>query len=433
MEKLQGNTAKRLRQRKFLLVLPLLALPFITLLFWALGGGKMEKAEAQVRRQKGFNMQLPEPMLKDNKGMDKMSYYDKARLDSVKFQELFKNDPNYRSHAFSGTNDHHSAYEDWSAMLDKEGLNTSLHGNGNYNDTNEEKIYYKLSQLKKEMNKTADPPDGSMHNNHPLNRGGNNKAITVDSANIERLEHMVNMINQPNEDDTELSQLNDMLEKILDVQHPERVQEKLRQTSETRKGQVLAVSKAEVNNISLLDTDNVLSNKTNGFYSFNEVNLSDKTDNAIQAVVHETQTIVNGSIVKLRLLSDILVNNIHIPKDKFLYGVASLNGERLNIKVNSICYNNSLFPVDLMVYDMDGLKGIYVPGAITRDVAKQSADRSLQTIGVTSLDPSLSAQAAGAGIEAAKALLSKKVKMVKVTVKAGYQVLLHDQKQKEAN
>jgi hypothetical protein len=82
---------------------------------------------------------------------------------------------------------------------------------------------------------------------------------------------------------------------------------------------------------------------------------------------------------------------------------------------------------------MDGLSGIHIPGAITRDVAKQSADRSMQTIGLTSLDPSWQAQAAGAGIEAAKTLVSRKVKLIKVTVKAGYQVLLRDEKQKQSN
>jgi len=41
-----------------------------------------------------------------------------------------------------------------------------------------------------------------------------------------------------------------------------------------------------------------------------------------------------------------------------------------------------------------------------------------------SLDPSIGAQAAGAGIEAAKSLFSKKVKLIKATVNAGLQVLL---------
>ena len=78
---------------------------------------------------------------------------------------------------------------------------------------------------------------------------------------------------------------------------------------------------------------------------------------------------------------------------------------------------------------MDGLDGIYIPGAITRDVAKQSADRAVQGIGFTALEPSLKVQAASAGIEAAKTLFSRKAKLIKVMVKAGYQVLLRDEKQ----
>jgi hypothetical protein len=41
----------------------------------------------------------------------------------------------------------------------------------------------------------------------------------------------------------------------------------------------------------------------------------------------------------------------------------------------------------------------------------------------------LGAQAASAGIDAAKGLIRKKAKLVKVTVKAGYRVLLKDEKQ----
>ncbi|MDI1305244.1 MAG: conjugative transposon protein TraM, partial [bacterium] len=120
-----------------------------------------------------------------------------------------------------------------------------------------------------------------------------------------------------------------------------------------------------------------------------------------------------------------------IPENNFLFGTASLKGDRLIIKINSLRYGNSLFPVDLSVYDMDGLTGIYIPGAINRDVAKASAGRSMQTLGVANLDDFWGAQAAGVGIEAAKSLLSKKVKLIKVAVKAGYQVLLRDEKQKQ--
>ncbi|MBK6993326.1 MAG: conjugative transposon protein TraM [Chitinophagaceae bacterium] len=39
----------------------------------------------------------------------------------------------------------------------------------------------------------------------------------------------------------------------------------------------------------------------------------------------------------------------------------SLNNERLEAEINSIRYGNSLFPVKLEIYDMDGLPGIYIP------------------------------------------------------------------------
>jgi hypothetical protein len=73
---------------------------------------------------------------------------------------------------------------------------------------------------------------------------------------------------------------------------------------------------------------------------------------------------------------------------------------------------------------MDGLEGIFVPGAVTRDVTKEGISQGISGMGITSLDPSLGAQAAAAGIETAKSLLSKKVKAIIVTVRAGHRVLL---------
>jgi conjugative transposon TraM protein len=133
---------------------------------------------------------------------------------------------------------------------------------------------------------------------------------------------------------------------------------------------------------------------------------------------------VNGAVIKLRLLQPIYINEEKIPAGNFVFGLVSLNGERLEIEVNSIRCGSSVYPVKLEVYDMDGINGIYIPGAITRDVVKESADNSLQLMELGSFDPSLKAQAAAAGINTVKSLLSKKVKLVKVMVKAGYKVLL---------
>ncbi|MGN6214466.1 conjugative transposon protein TraM [Parafilimonas sp.] len=432
MEK-QVKTPKMIRQRRFLLVLPLLALPFMTMIFWALGGGKVEKVEAQAAAKKGFNINLPDANLKDDKPMDKMSYYNQAQLDSVKFSELVKNDPNYKNIGLTDTDEYLPDGEDtFQLPTNKRGLNTSLYGSHGHNDPNTDKIYRKLAELDKEMNKPV--PTSTEDDQYDMYSRRNSNNTAVSSSDVDRLEQMMNTMNQPTGEDPEMKQLNGMLDKILDVQYPDRVQERLKQASEAHRGQVFAVSsKKKDSSITILDTDHVAGSASNGFYSLTGTTAIADSQNAVQAVIHETQTIVDGSTVKLRLLNDVFINGVRIPKDNFLFGIASLRGERLGIKINSVRYNNSLFPVELSVYDMDGLDGIYIPGAITRDVAKQSADRSMQAIGLTSLDPSWQAQAAGAGIEAAKTLFSKKVKLIKVTVKAGYQVLLKDEKQKQFN
>ena len=259
----------------------------------------------------------------------------------------------------------------------------------------------------------------------------------IHSKDVDRLEQMMQSMNESDTEDPELQKLSGMLENILDIQHPDRVQEKLRKASEANRGQVFSINtKAKDNSVTLLrNTKNSIATgiqqKSNAFYSFEETQNTENSQNAVEAVIHETQTVVNGSTVKLRLGNAIFINGVLIPKDHFFYGIASLKGERLTIKISSLRYNNSIFPVDLSVYDRDGLVGIYIPGAISRDVAKASADRSIQTLGVTSLDDSWGAQAAGMGIETAKNLLSKKVKLVKVVLKAGYQVLIYDENQKQ--
>ncbi|WP_235894437.1 conjugative transposon protein TraM [Flavobacterium zepuense] len=402
-----------------MLALPVLVLPFLTLIFWALGGGKMEAADAKAAVKAGFNLNLPDANLKEDKAMDKMSYYDMAMQDSTKLKAQEKIDPNFKK--MEGT-----------AMVGNPygaaGLNTSLSGNGSPNDPNTENIYRKLELLNKELNKPV--ASGAASSDYsPSPRPG----TSVGTADVDRLEKMMQSMSQPDMEDPEMKQINAMLEKVLDVQHPERVKERLKENAQSQKTQALSVSAGKGNEeASLLDNTVAVQASMNGFYSLDDSTGAQVAQNAIPAVVHETQTLVSGSIVKLRLQSDIHVSGVLIPKDSFIFGTASLSGERLSIEITTLRYGNSIFPVDLAVFDMDGLDGIHIPGAITRDVAAQSADRSVQGIGLTSLDPTWQAQAASAGVETAKTLFSKKVKLIKVTVKAGYQVLLRDGKQKQA-
>lgn len=434
------HSQKFLRQRKFFMVLPLLVLPFMTLMFWALGGGKVSQADAQ-NTKKGFNMQLPGANLKDDKPLDKLSYYEQAASDSLKLEQQIKNDPYYKMHPDTDTVasiliDTASAVDDGNVVK-----KSHAHSISGYTDPNEAKVYRKLAQLNSALNKSTAIETNTEENVETSDRLSK---PSVNSSDVDRLEQMMQAMNQKDGGDPEMQQLGGMLDQILDIQHPERVQERIRQNSELKRGLVFPVTvNHQSDPVSLLenlgigsrsfDTGIYTTPGQNGFFSFNDPSNGNISQNAIEAVVHETQTLVNGSTVKLRLVNDIYISSVLIPKNNFVFGTAQLNGERLDIKINSIRCRNSLFPVELSVYDMDGMDGIYIPGAITRDVAKQSADRSLQEIGFTPVDPSIGAQAASAGIQAAKTLFSKKVKLIKVTVKAGYQVLLRDEKQRQNN
>ena len=425
------KSPKMLRQRKILLVMPLLVLPFLTIIFWVLGGGKMDAANSSVTEKKGFNSKLPDANLKDGLDLDKMHYYDQAALDSSKLEELISKDPNYLSRSFpeDSTKTSRTSHNQIPSGNSSKALNALM-----YRDPNEAKVHEKLEALQRVIN-TPVAPTQRRNDTHYAESSGS----ALDSEDVNKLEEMMQSMNtQNNEPDPELKQLSGMLESILDIQHPDRVQQKLRKVSESQRGQVFSIANSTGDtSISSLQvtplgtTTSFERNKENAFYSLDEPAVADVLQNAIAAVIHETQTIVNGSTIKLRLNTAVFINGVEIPKNNFLFGIASLQGERLVIKINSIRYKNALFPVDLTVYDLDGLHGIYMPGAINREVAKALADRSVQTLGVASLDDSWGAQAAGVGIEAAKTLFSKKAKLVKVVVKAGYQVLLRDEKQKQ--
>ena len=418
----EKHSAKFLRQRKMMLILPVLIIPFVTMGFWALGGGQGRAKNNLSDINKGLNLQLPDAILKDDKNEDKLSFYNEADADSLKRDELLSNDPYYKDSIISRRN---TLISDTGNLVSTTPLYSGLNQSP-YNkttDANEQRVYQKINEINKQINQ---PDIGPQTNNNPNQATTNNDSNEQFSNEVDKLQDMMQQMNGSPEADPEIQQLNGTLEKILDIQHPDRVKEKLKEKSLKNKEQVFIVTRQSVkDNISLLDTGKSKKDVENKFFGV-EDDADSEEQNTVEAVVHQTQTLVNGAVVKMRLLNDIYINGSSIPKGNFVFGIAKLNDERLEININSIRNNNSLFPVKLEVYDMDGLPGIYIPGAISRDVAKQTTDNGLQQLELTSMDPSLKAQAAATGINTAKSLLSKKVKQVKVLVKAGYKVLLRD-------
>ena len=422
-----------LRKRKMMIVLPVLVLPFITLAFWALGGGKAAGATIkQAKNDNRLNLQLPGARLKSDKGLDKMSYYEIALADSEKLKARMRNDPyfklktNLNAETPDDKNNTADNDADDSLIDSSKGLNASPYNTKINTTAAETKVYDKLKQINAALDNATlwskkAAAEKTNENRYDMPISSNEPAI--DKQNADRLEKMTQTMKQENGGgDSEMIHINEMLEKVLDIQHPERLNEKLKQYSISQKQKVFAVTQKDYSGNDFYKEDNST--------GLENADTTVPLQNAIGAVVHETQTLVNGATIKLRLLTEVYINGILIPKDNFVFGKVSLTGERLTISIGSIRYHNSLLPVTMSVYDLDGMDGIYIPGAITRDVAKQSTDNALQSVVLNAVDPSIGAQAAGAGIETAKTLISKKIKLLRVTVKAGYHVLLKDNNNK---
>jgi conjugative transposon TraM protein len=131
------------------------------------------------------------------------------------------------------------------------------------------------------------------------------------------------------------------------------------------------------------DTANlpIIVSKKVGFYGFRgEMKaVADLRFETIPAEIHDNQTVQNGSMVKVRLLKDLNVKGVVIPKNNFLSGVCSLNGNRLLIQINTVGVDNKIIPTQMSVYDLDYQAGINVPLSPSNDAQRAALQNATQT------------------------------------------------------
>lgn len=365
---METTTLQQQRRRKFLLVAPLLVLPFLTLLFWTFGGGRASAENPMAGQPKGFNSHLPEARIKDEHDQSKLGYYDRAAADSAKLKQAQQTDPYAKRQTDTGfANPVFSSRQ-------PTGLNATL---GKMNDDPSVKaaqVNQRIAQLQAVINKPPVPPS-------------QNNAGTVGQA-LPSENKPVTSVPASTAEDPELRQMNGLLEKILDIQHPERLREKA--------GGSASASSAE-------------------------------KFKAIPAVVDGNQKIVQGTVIRMRLLDSVRLNGQLFTKGQLIYGSGDLYNQRVKINIKLIHIGLQIIPVDLVVYDRtDGLEGISVPEAVTGDAVRDGAVNGVQNMDLMSFDPSMTAQLTTAGINTAKGLFAKKVKRVKGKLKNGHELLLRD-------
>lgn len=247
-------------------------------------------------------------------------------------------------------------------------------------DESERQIKEKLEQINREINRPVGKQPSISGNSYPYSK-------TTMNGDVDRLERLMRSMQNKQSEDPEMEQLSEMMDKIIAIQNPEVVKEK---------------------------------------YKFKTPSDSESPFNAIPVVVDGNQKVGQGGVVKLKLLDTIRIRGMVIPKNQPLFGACNIVNQRVLLTIKNIRMGNSIIPVDLTVFSLDGMLGINAPEAELGDAAENGVNAALQNMEFITMDQSIGVQAASAGINAAKGLLSKKVKRIKVKLKGGESLLLRN-------
>ncbi|MGX5683132.1 conjugative transposon protein TraM [Chryseobacterium cucumeris] len=162
-------------------------------------------------------------------------------------------------------------------------------------------------------------------------------------------------------------------------------------------------------------------------------NTVPQNNNSIHAVIHETMTLVNESMVPLRLTQGLLLGKTTIPSGTVLKAAGKFQGGRLLLAISSIEYKGTITPVDINIHDNDGQLGLYIPYSSEQTAIKDIASNMSQNSGTNIMMTQSAGQQVAADltrglVQGVSGYFQKKVRQPKVTVKAGHQVLLVSKK-----
>ncbi len=378
-----------------------------------------QKQVPKTAQGSAFNTELPSPNVPKGE-KNKLEIYMKAQQDSIKQNEERVKDPYSKNETAPFTPP---------GLPIKTGGLFQLPGTGNRTppglpatpEENERKVNERVQRI---YSAIGNPPATETDQKNPFMQPSD--PLAEQSPQVAKLEKLMQVIQRADTATSpQLAQVKQVLEQIKDLQDPTRLHHPASPVvalNHPLPVDVIPVTTPDSNaQPALFDTQN-------GFFGLADdpdSSTAAPTSPSILAVVHADQLIQTGSTVKLRLIQPIYVAGQKIPTNAFIYGPATIIGERVAIDLTNAIYDGHIYPIALKVYDgVDGLEGLYVPGMITRDIVKQNMSQGVGGVSIGTLDPSLGAQAAAASIETARNLLSRKIAVVKATLKADHLAIL---------
>ncbi|NCC98218.1 MAG: conjugative transposon protein TraM [Bacteroidia bacterium] len=183
-------------------------------------------------------------------------------------------------------------------------------------------------------------------------------------------------------------------------------------------------SMREEKNLNYNATENI---NSSGFYGLEDAEEFHETN--IRAVIHGEHKDVNkGSIIKIRLLEDVLLGKTKIPQNTFIYGRLGFSDGRATIKIENINYKDYIIPFAASIYDKDGFEGIYIPDNTVSDTKKDAAGKTISGLDLRLTSPNgLLNTAANAVTGAIKSATQAAVREPKITISSNYSITLKRQ------
>ncbi len=106
-----------------------------------------------------------------------------------------------------------------------------------------------------------------------------------------------------------------------------------------------------------------------------------KSESFISAIIDQNITGYVGSRLRIRLLEDIRAGSVPIKKGTYLYAqVSGFSGQRVYLTISSTMRGEQILPINLEVYDHDGMRGLFVPASEFREFTKELGGNASQGI-----------------------------------------------------
>lgn len=99
----------------------------------------------------------------------------------------------------------------------------------------------------------------------------------------------------------------------------------------------------------------------------------------IRAMIDKTTKAHEGTRLRFKLLDDVTIHDVRLPKGIYLYGtVTGFGQQRVRAAITSILVGGKFLKVNLSVFDNDGMEGFYVPESAFRDFMKEAGASTVQ-------------------------------------------------------